>query len=582
MYVFRDGRKTLLGERLVSGLREALQRVARGVASERDNVVNALIAAGELECSLADASSPQLDEAARLTDALAEMLVGLRGNATAEILSALEGIHPPAEARISVHEGFAYYALHPMKVVDLLPSLAPTGEAAVIGIRSIGVTLSAILAAGLKKRGLSADRITVRPTGHPYDRRLTLADEQKAWIEQRSRREFMIIDEGPGLSGSSFLAAAEALERSGIPAERIRMIGSRQPEVSQLRSPNAAERWPRFRFACMASHPYVPEGAVISIGGGAWRREFPAESREQPASWTQLEMAKLLSADRRLFYKFEGFGHFGGEIGRRSLALAVSGLGPRYLGNQEGFGIYEIARGRMLGPGDLSPVLLRHIARYCAFRLREFAADDAQPSAIDQMLRWNWTLEFGAASEFGGVAGFAVDDATGEFGKTAPAAESEPEHRIFCDARMMPHEWLELPDGQLFKLDGVAHGDDHFFPGPCDIAWDLAGTIVEWKLDGAARECFLDEYRRASGDNPAKRLPTYLKAYLAFRFGWCKMAAVASQGSFDEALLWRDFNRYRAGAAALASSGRHRLPLDEGRNNPPLVQPQTTLDTAQE
>ena len=26
------------------------------------------------------------------------------------------------------------------------------------------------------------------------------------------------------------------------------------------------------------------------------------------------------------------------------------------------------------------------------------------------------------------------------------------------------------------------HGDDHFFPGPTDIAWDLAGTIVEWEL----------------------------------------------------------------------------------------------------
>ena len=36
--------------------------------------------------------------------------------------------------------------------------------------------------------------------------------------------------------------------------------------------------------------------------------------------------------------------------------------------------------------------------------------------------------------------------------------------------------------------------------------------------------------------------------------GWCKMAALASQGSFDEPLLWRDFERYRRYAEQL--SGR--------------------------
>ena len=39
---------------------------------------------------------------------------------------------------------------------------------------------------------------------------------------------------------------------------------------------------------------------------------------------------------------------------------------------------------------------------------------------------------------------------------------------------------------------------------------------------------------------------------LPFRMGWCKMAALASQGSFDEPLLWRDFERYRESYAALA------------------------------
>ena len=112
------------------------------------------------------------------------------------------------------------------------------------------------------------------------------------------------------------------------------------------------------------------------------------------------------------------------------------------------------------------------------------------------------------------------------------------------------------PGGRLLKLDGGAHGDDHFFPGPCDIAWDLAGTIVEWNLSGSEAEYFLEQYRLASGDDARRRLPSYLRAYVAFRMGWCKMAALASQGSFDEPLLWRDFERYRSYAAQLSAGAR--------------------------
>ncbi len=116
-----------------------------------------------------------------------------------------------------------------------------------------------------------------------------------------------------------------------------------------------------------------------------WRQEFLTDCSDPPACWTQLEMAKLLSADRKLFYKFEGFGHFGGDIGKRASALAAAGLGPEYLGNESGFGIYRVNRGRRLKARDLSPLLLRHLAAYCAFRMREFKADDSQPSAIDEM-----------------------------------------------------------------------------------------------------------------------------------------------------------------------------------------------------
>ena len=48
-----------------------------------------------------------------------------------------------------------------------------------------------------------------------------------------------------------------------------------------------------------------------------------------------------------------------------------------------------------------------------------------------------------------------------------------------CGSRrhLAPHEWLRLDDGNVRKTDAIAHGDDHLFPGPTDIAWDLAGAI---------------------------------------------------------------------------------------------------------
>lgn len=586
MYVFRDGRKTVTGQRLLRELRgalEALDRVATGSPlgslidndsvspGERvvtlpgaeskeslgvhgtdhqghtnlgtalpdggrptpDRILDALIAAGELECALTDADSAEATRAAKLTDATAEMLLGLRPCGGRELLRDLETIAAPAELHIAVHEGFAYYALHPLKIRDLLRHLPVPDRAVVVGIRSIGVTLSAVLSAALRERGCTVERRTVRPGGHPYDRQLTLSPDERQWIQERRGCQFMIIDEGPGLSGSSFLSVAEALVENGVSHERVLLIGSREADSTQLRSPGADERWRRFRFACLASHPYIPEGAAIAIGGGGWRREFLTDFSDQPASWTQLEMAKFLSADRRLLYKFEGFGHFGGEIGRRAAALAANGLGPRYLGNESGFGIYEVNRGRMLRREDLSPALLRHMALYCAFRAREFDAGDRQASAIDEMAPWNWSLEFGGCPWKGNV---------------------EVTRRTICDARMMPHEWLQLPDGSILKLDGVAHGDDHFFPGPCDIAWDLAGTIVEWKLQASDGEYFLQQYEEASGDNARARLPGYLHAYLSFRLGWCKMAALASQGSFDEALLTRDYCAYRSHAQTFSTT----------------------------
>jgi len=120
---------------------------------------------------------------------------------------------------------------------------------------------------------------------------------------------------------------------------------------------------------------------------------------------------------------------------------------------------------------------------------------------------------------------------------------------------MHPHEWVRAADGaadrKTWKTDAASHGDDHFFPGPTDIAWDLAGAIVEWELDAAASAFLLAEYRRRSGDDAEARLPGYLLAYALFQLGYAEMAADAMRGGEEEVRLRHDAQRYRRWARNL-------------------------------
>src|SRR5213075_2967684 len=106
----------------------------------------------------------------------------------------------------------------------------------VIGIRNVGTTLSAVVAASLSASGTPAHRTTVRPDGHPFDRKLRLRTWQQQWLQNavKERARFFVVDEGPGLSGSSFLSVGEALVAHGISADRITLIGTREADPPRL------------------------------------------------------------------------------------------------------------------------------------------------------------------------------------------------------------------------------------------------------------------------------------------------------------------------------------------------------------
>lgn len=531
MLVFREGRRTTASSYLLREFENSLAAISSQADHSRNNVLIALLQAGELECALADAGSDAARIVTTLTDSLASCVVGNElpsPELFRESLQLLSFADLPSPLTIPTPEGFAYYALHPLDYVEALAgSINEAPHAAVVvGIRSIGTTLSATVKAHFSSKKVACARFTVRPLGHPFDRRVELGarERQRVAAAIAQGATFYVVDEGPGLSGSSFLATAEALLREGAENAKIVLLCANHPDFNNLLAANAAERWQRFRTIQTRAGSHLPKDAAIFVGGGGWREYCFARTDEWPASWLQMERLKFLSEDSREFFRFDGLGHHGSRVRDRYLRVADSGYGPACEDAGDGFTRFPMIEGSV--PRRATEPLIRRAAEYCAFRAEAMPADVASNDALEKMTRINLERELGC------VLG---DD-----------FRLELDRPVVADGKMMLHEWLLPKDGgPPLKLDSAAHGDDHFFPGPTDIAWDLAGVIVEWQLNGSFSEEFLKRYEQLSSDRVCVRLRWYEIAYVAFRMGYSKMAAAATRDHEEEHRLLREYRSYR-------------------------------------
>ncbi len=304
------------------------------------------------------------------------------------------------------------------------------------------------------------------------------------------------------------------------------MVSSHAPNLDALCAEDAARRWQRFHCIPVAAEARRPAEAIEFISGGDWRNRVFANDSQWPASWTSFERLKFLSSveqsERRLF-KFAGLGHYGDAVFERERKVAAAGFGPMPREESDGFISYSYINGRPLAASDLSSRILARMAEYCAFRVRAFAVELADHNALQQMAEHNLR----------------------ELGLDL-AVELHMERPVIADGRMHPHEWLLGKDGESLKTDSGSHGADHFFPGPTDIAWDLAGAIVEWKMNDQQTTEFLNLYHRAGGDDASARIDGFIKAYAVFRLAYCLMAAKAMTGSDEQPRLQHAADTYRA------------------------------------
>lgn len=402
----------------------------------------------------------------------------------------------PSEIRVRLPEGYAFYALYPEAYALAARQLKLGGSAKVIGVRSIGTGLAAVVAATL----CAPPPVTVRPTGHPFDRKLSLSAALAAELID-GKSHYVIVDEGPGLSGSSFGAVADWLEDHGVAADRIAFLPGHGGDLGPHSSERHRARWGRAQRRCADVDDHLQawvetltgqlDRPLIDISGGRWRPLWNAAESAWPAVSPTWERRKFLARSRgdTWLVKFAGLG----RIGERKLALA------RQL-QQAGFGteVAGLAHGWLVQRWHENAVSVRpgidELGRYLRFRSFLPGEQGASLSDLLAMARHNVPH----------LSDWSPD----------VAALQRRVRAVRVDGRMAAHEWLRLPSGQLLKADALDHHESHDLVGCQDIAWDLAGAAVELDLP----ETDVAALQQRLGIDPGL-LAFYQTAYAAFRIG---------------------------------------------------------------
>lgn len=550
---------------LVYGDRDRLENprvaVARIAAAHRTAVakpdglirhamlVSLFIEAAELAQGLADAEFAALgeDNCTPCRDAAMAVVMGLaravarswRGEpqpdacALAAELETLSAQPLPEAVRIRRSEGYAFYGLYPeayLEAAARLPPDLPT-PFVVIGLRSIGTGLAAMAAVALD----AAPPVTLRPIGHPFQRAVRVSARLRAALLADAGASYVIVDEGPGLSGSSFGAVADWLEAAGVPSRRIAFLPSHGGDPGPRSADRHRRRWAEavrpvigFDELTHAAHGPVPPlerwfedtlgpavGPLRDLSGGAWRMVSGDLAANVAADWppvhAQQERRKFLlrTASGSWLLKFAGLGRLGEAKLDRARALHQAGFTTKPMALRHGF----LAERWLDGAQPPSTMPLERLADYLLFRAQRFPAERDTGACLPDLLAMA-RVNIGEA--LGAAATVSLDRWTPDILRELDAGV----RRVITDNRLHIWEWLRTTDGRVLKTDSLDHADAHDVVGCQDIAWDVAGAIVEFGLAEAEADRLCDAV------GASKRLVAFhLPCYLAFQIGYWSFAS---------------------------------------------------------
>lgn len=468
-------------------------------------------------------------------------------------LKTLDELSPLPSARVLVKlpEGYAFYALYPEQYALAARRWAAehAGEQArrvlVVGVRSIGTSLSALVKAVLDSESWQAQRVTVRPGGHPYQRSTALPPLLKLEADWA-----LAVDEGPGQSGSSLASVAQALVDGGIAPPRVCFFPGHDRQPGGAASPSVRAWWARVPRCTVSADalrwgglsltdalaaqtqalvgPHVPILRVEDFGGGLWRQFVYADPMQWPASPVPFERPRyrvVLGDGTMVLWTYAGLaiGPDGPQTSaafRRLQRRAETGWTLAPLATALGFVATPWVRGQPLSLHEAQdPEVLAHLGRYIASVAGPPLSEEVRAQAasrLAEMLYWN-TWE---------ALGDNMAERTRLWSQSAQAWEQHHAAPTYGDGRLAPHEWLRTPSCTLVKTDCGGHDADHTLVGHQSVLWDLAGAVVEWNLGEDAARLLREAYQSAGGVlAPPDVLAFYQMAYCAFRVGQCALAA---------------------------------------------------------
>jgi hypothetical protein len=559
--IYRAHDESLPTVDLLRPLKEDLRRLSTIAAPSYDALVAPLIDAGELASAVADALEPNLDDADRRGEDFLGLACALASAAEAawrsdafatrwemhtawRMLAHCEKADVPPRVRRPRSESFAFNAVGPELYSEAASEWHTETHAdrvVCVGVRTVGVVFAATVAAALQRRGVETAVFSVRPRGRPFDRHVALGRRFAERLEPWRGATFLVIDEGPGFSGSSIAAGASALSSLGIADDDIVLMPGRTVDRSAFANADVRRRWERHRMAVPDfDKVWLATGRLADVFGtrdlddiaaGRWRARYAPDG--DAAVHPQYERRKYVAVrdDAASWIKFAGLGRYGQVTRRRAQEAATAGWGPDVSTLAHGFLAMTEVPGQPLWSSQAAGLTPQRLADYLAFEGK--------------------TWKTGQASMTGHLVEMAVTntlwlcggDAAEKMERLVPQQDAEA---VRVDGRQFPHEWVGTQSSTI-KTDGVEHHDDRFFPGPVDIAWDVAGAMEEWRLNTAAERALIDRYVVQSGDGSIEaRLPFYRAAYLAFRGGFATLARDQLHDTRDGRLFGAARDHYRA------------------------------------
>ncbi|SMF28693.1 hypothetical protein SAMN02982917_1306 [Azospirillum oryzae] len=576
MLVYGDQELCEDPRRRIARLRRRLtDRVPAAPGPERHGaLVTLFIEAAELAQGLADREfhASGMDDRTPMQDAAMAVVMELAAGVAASwrmadppdadpcgALDKLSSLRLPDSVNMRRAEGYSFYCLYPEAYLEAAAQL-PTRFArspVVIGLRSIGTGLAAMAAVALK----APTPVTLRPVGHPFRRELRVSEKLRATLLADPEAAYVVVDEGPGLSGSSFGAVADWLEAQGVAAERIAFLPGHGGALGPQASDRHRRRWAEavrpvagfddlFRSAerpfpslerWFVDHLGLPVIPLEDLSGGEWRRLYGG-SNGLPANPQQERRKFLLRTARGAWLlKFAGLGEAGEQALGRARALHTAGFTAEPSALRHGFLAERwLENARPLT--KVTPDAVERLAGYLAFRAERFPAPSGSGAPLAELLTMART-NIGEALGDGAAA--MLDCWTAD-----RLAELEAGiRRVVTDNRLHRWEWLRLPDGRLMKTDALDHAAAHDLIGCQDIAWDVAGGIVEFDLSDAQAEVLC---RMVEAVVPLDRrlLAFCIPCYIAFQIGYWTFAAGSDPSAARERRRYEEqWRRIRTPAA---------------------------------